>query len=76
MSNGEQKQWLDPKGLAEFLSVRRSTVYSWISERRVPYHKVPGSQLIRFNKHEIDEWLSRGRVQTVDEHLAEMQGEG
>ena len=63
------KQWLSVHELAEFLGIKVSTVYSYVSSRRIPHHKVPGSQLVRFKVSEIDEWMDTGRVPTTAEYL-------
>lgn len=43
----------------------KSTVYNWVSGRRIPFHK--GGKKLRFRQSEIDGWLSMGGVKTGDE---------
>lgn len=64
------KQWLSVKEVADYLGVQCSTIYMYVSERRIPYHKIPGSQLIKFKLAEVDEWMATGRVETKEEYLA------
>lgn len=33
--------WLTIEGAAEHIGVKKSTIYSYVSERRIPYHKNP-----------------------------------
>lgn len=41
--------------LARFLRVQESTVYQWVHEKKVPFHKV--NRLVRFKPSEIEKWL-------------------
>lgn len=65
------KVWMDVNELADYIGVKESTVYSWVNKRRpnFPYHKLPGSHLLRFNKDEIDIWISSGKQETDAEYL-------
>lgn len=74
--NSPMKKWLSVEELAHYLGIRKSTVYSYVAERRVPFHKIPGSQITKFKLSEIDAWMETGRVQTRDEYKAEQQGKG
>jgi excisionase family DNA binding protein len=46
---------VDINTLAQYLRVSKNTIYSWVNQRRIPYHKV--GSLLRFDINEIDEWL-------------------
>jgi excisionase family DNA binding protein len=46
---------------AKLLGVKRSTLYAWVSQRRIPYLKV--GRLVRFRAEEIDKWLERNKVE-------------
>lgn len=65
--------WLDINQLCSYHPEKpaRATVYTWVRERRIPFHK-KGKKLI-FLRSEIDEWLKQGRCKTIDEihHEAE-----
>ena len=58
--------WLSVKEAAVYIGVRVSTLYSYVSHRRIPFYKIPGSQLVKFKISEIDAWLESGRC-TPDE---------
>lgn len=63
------KQWMNVKEAAEFLGVQVSTLYSYISSRRIPFYKIPGSQLVKFKVSDLNSWLESGKVETIDEFL-------
>jgi len=46
---------LSPEELGELLNVSIHTIYQWTSKRHIPYIKV--GKLVRFDTHEILEWL-------------------
>ena len=47
--------------ISGMLGVRKSTLYSWSHQRRIPYIKV--GSLLRFRLRDIENWLKQ---QTVD----------
>ncbi len=47
------------KVVAEFLMVKQSTLYSWVHNGSIPFHKLNG--LIRFDMDEIENWLKTSR---------------
>ncbi|MCE5331488.1 MAG: helix-turn-helix domain-containing protein [Bacteroidales bacterium] len=49
----------------------KPTVYAWIGQRLIPYHK-KGKKLM-FLKSEIDSWLKEGRRKTATEIQAEAE---
>ena len=62
-----EKKWASVTEIASHLGVQKSTVYSWVSGRRIPYYK--RGHLLRFNLAEVDEWLEDARVETLAEKL-------
>ncbi len=69
------KQWISVKEVADYMGLKPATVYQYVSERRIPFHKVPGSSLVRFKVSEIDEWMASGRVETKEEYLTRLSKE-
>ena len=61
-------RWMNVQEVAEYLSLKPSTIYAYVSERKVPHYKK--GHVVRFKQEEIDEWMATGRVQTTDEYLA------
>jgi predicted DNA-binding transcriptional regulator AlpA len=69
----ESDRWLN---LSDFCSYHpnhpaKQTVYAWIVQRAVPYHK-KGKKLM-FLKSEIDKWLKEGRRKTIAEIQTEAE---
>ena len=64
-------RWLNLQELCEYLPDRpaRQTVYGWIGQNYIPYHK-KGKKL-QFLKSEIDAWLKSDKNKTVAELHAE-----
>ncbi len=48
-------QLVSIKTVAELLSVKQSTLYSWVHNGTIPFHKLNG--LIRFDMAEIEDWI-------------------
>lgn len=48
------------KDVSEFLQVKESTLYSWVSTKRIPFLKVNG--LVRFDMEEIKGWLQKSKI--------------
>ena len=69
----ESDQWLNLNDLCNYHPDRpaKPTVYAWIGQRSIPYHK-KGKKLM-FLKSEIDAWLKEGRRKTAAEIQAEAQ---
>jgi len=69
----EADQWLNLNDLCKYHPDHpaKPTVYAWIGQRSIPYHK-KGKKLM-FLKSEIDTWLKEGRRKTTAEIQAEAQ---
>ena len=48
----------------------KSTIYRLTSQKRIPFYK-PNGGLCYFSRKEIEDWMLRNRVDTVDEIKAE-----
>ncbi|MFC1764903.1 helix-turn-helix domain-containing protein [Planctomycetota bacterium] len=48
-------RWLSVDEIAEYLGIKRDTVYKWISQDRMPAHKV--GRLWKFKAKEVDQWV-------------------
>ena len=46
---------------AEFLGVRRGTLYAWVSQRRIPHLRL-SARSVRFDKQELTAWVEARRV--------------
>jgi excisionase family DNA binding protein len=59
-------RWLSVDEIAEYLGVKRDTVYKWIGRKGMPAHKA--GRLWKFKKEEVDRWVrgSDGGPDTED----------
>ncbi len=55
-----EDRWLSVDEIAAHLGIKKDTVYKWISERRMPGHKI--GRLWKFQKEEVNEWVKSGRA--------------
>jgi len=61
--------WMTVAETAQYLGLSIHTVYQRIAKRRIPHHKMPGSNLVRFSQVEVDEWMQSGAVETISQAL-------
>jgi excisionase family DNA binding protein len=52
------ERWLSVYELADYLGIKRDTVYKWINRRSLPAHKA--GRLWKFRRHEVDIWVKSG----------------
>ena len=57
----ENKKYLSPKDLAEYLGISLRTVYLWTSLRQIPFYRL--GRLTRFSRVEIELWLLKKKVE-------------
>ena len=48
-------RWLSVTDIADYLGVKKDTVYKWLSKRTIPAHKV--GRLWKFKRDEVDGWV-------------------
>ncbi|KPJ57908.1 MAG: hypothetical protein AMS16_00450 [Planctomycetes bacterium DG_58] len=53
----EVKRFLNVKQLSELLAIAPTTIYQWVREERIPYHRL--GRLVRFAEDDIDSWLRK-----------------
>lgn len=51
-------KWLSVDEIGEYLGVKRDTIYKWISEKRMPAHKI--GRLWKFKISQVDAWVESG----------------
>ncbi len=51
---------MDINQLADKLGMSVSGVYTWVSQRKIPFVKI--GHLIRFDSNDIDKWLEEKKV--------------
>lgn len=52
-----ERKYLSPKELSEFTGISIHTIYSWVSQKKIPFIKV--GRLVKFEIDEIREWLNK-----------------
>lgn len=57
--------WLSADDIAAQLGATKDTVYTWISEKAIPAHKV--GRLWKFQASEINDWVRAGAAASDDE---------
>ncbi len=53
-----EDRWISVDETAEYLGVSKDTVYTWVSAKGMPGHKV--GRFWKFKKDEVDEWVRAG----------------
>ncbi len=54
------ERWLSVEEIADYLGVKRDTLYKWITRRALPAHKA--GRLWKFQRDEVDRWVRDGGV--------------
>jgi len=45
---------------AEYLGVKKSTMYSWVFYRKIPFVKV--GRLVKFERIDLNKWIERRKI--------------
>jgi excisionase family DNA binding protein len=53
-----EDSYLSVEQIAEYLGVKKDTVYSWITSKGMPGHRL--GRLWKFKKEEVDAWVKSG----------------
>jgi excisionase family DNA binding protein len=68
MGNKEiEQKWLNTQQAADYLGISKSTLYHWVNDRKIEFHKLSIAGRLRFLKEDLDDHmvhcseLSRGR---------------
>ncbi len=51
-------RWLSVEEIAQYLGISKDTVYSWLTTKRLPGHRV--GRFWKFKTEEVDEWVMTG----------------
>ncbi|WP_339881375.1 helix-turn-helix domain-containing protein [uncultured Algoriphagus sp.] len=57
-SFAENEEILTLSRICDLLELKRQTIYSYVSKRKIPYHKKAGK--LYFFRQEIEEWIKAG----------------
>ena len=56
-------RWLSVEEIADYLGVSKDVVYSWVSTKGMPGHRV--GRFWKFKRDEVDEWVRVGGAMAV-----------
>jgi len=54
----------DIKQLSEYLRIKRSTLYTMVERKEIPFYRI--GRLARFKQNEIDEWLTGKKCEIAE----------
>ena len=60
-----EDRWLSVDEVAEYVGVKRDTIYKWIERKGMPAHKA--GRLWKFKVSEVDEWVRAGKAREDDQ---------
>lgn len=58
-------RWFSVDEIAEHLGIKKDTVYKWVKQHNMPFHKV--GRLLKFQVTEIDQWVKEGKAAIENE---------
>jgi len=61
------KRLLNISEAAEYLGVKKNTLYSWVNQRKIPYVKI--GRLVKFDLRDIDKWIEKSKVSIYEFNL-------
>ena len=56
-------RYLSVAEICTYLGIKRDTVYKWISEKKLPAHRI--GKLWKFKISEVDEWVDKQDIKTI-----------
>jgi excisionase family DNA binding protein len=65
-------RWLSVEEIAEYLGVSKDAVYSWVSTKGMPGHRV--GRFWKFKRDEVDAWVRAGGADGGNEHVTPYTG--
>ena len=58
--NTTPEKWVNLEDIAEYLSVSKDTVRTWMREGKLPVNKA--GKRYKFKVSEVDEWVRKGKI--------------
>ena len=59
-----EKRLLNIREVSEYLGLSTNTLYTWISQKKIPYVKM--GRLSKFDKKDLDKWIESKKVESKD----------
>lgn len=60
-------RWLSVDEIADYLGVAKDTIYSWVTTKGMPGHKV--GRFWKFKKEDVDVWVREGGAAASSDEL-------
>jgi len=60
------KEFLTIDEVSEYLGIKKSSLYSMVERKEIPYYKV--GRLVRFKKSDIDPWMEKFKSEPLDSY--------
>ena len=57
------KEFLTIDEVSEYLGIKKSSLYSKVERKEIPYYKV--GRLVRFKKSDIDPWMKKLKLESI-----------
>jgi excisionase family DNA binding protein len=57
-------RWYSVAETAQYMGIKRDTLYKWIIRKDIPAHKV--GRLWKFKLKEVDDWIKNGQKHKKD----------
>ena len=58
-----ERRFLNIDEVAEYLGLKKGTVYSWVCYKKIPHIKM--GRLVKFDIRQIDDWMRESAVAVV-----------
>ncbi len=66
------KEFFSVEDTALYLNVSKSYLYKLTSRKEIPFYS-PGGKKIYFKKIEIDEWITKSKVESIQDTQTEVE---
>jgi excisionase family DNA binding protein len=64
-------RWLSADEIASYLGVTKDTVYTWVTSKGMPGHKV--GRFWKFKREEVDTWVRDGGAASSSDEVGEKE---
>jgi len=64
-------RWVSAEETAEYLGVSKDTIYSWVSGKGMPGHRV--DRFWKFKKQNVDDWVRGAAAEPVQAQKSKSQ---
>lgn len=62
-------RWLSVDEIAEYLGVSKDTIYTWVTSKGMPGHKV--GRFWKFKTEDVDGWVRAGGAASASDELSD-----